>query len=80
LSLKGACLDTIPSSWDKKERRLNADRRSSGRGGKYDRRRNRCVHCVHFKTPDSGVIGFCKFHERPVLQEAFACPEFRSPD
>jgi hypothetical protein len=30
------------------ERRKEQDRRQADRQGKYDRRRNRCVHCVHF--------------------------------
>jgi hypothetical protein len=36
------------------ERRKEQDRRQAGRQGKYDRRRNRCVHCVHFAQEEAG--------------------------
>ena len=56
------------------ERRQAIDRRGAGRKGKYDRRRNRCVHCLHFE----GEIGNCAVHQTPVTEDTFACPAFES--
>ena len=57
------------------ERRKEQDRRQADRQGKYDRRRNRCVHCVHFVEEEAGK-GQCRFHQVVVTAYAFACPNF----
>jgi hypothetical protein len=57
------------------ERRKEQDRRQAGRQGKYDRRRNRCVHCIHFTEEGEGK-GQCNFHKITVVAYAFACPFF----
>lgn len=59
------------------ERRKEQDRRQTERQGKYDRRKNRCVHCVHFKA-QSGENGQCLYHKTPILASAFACPNFET--
>lgn len=58
------------------ERRKEQDRRSAERQGKYDRRRNRCVHCISFQGEGESTAGFCKFHQVPMASDAFACPNF----
>lgn len=58
------------------ERRKEQDRRSAERQGKYDRRRNRCVHCLHFQAEGQTVQGICQFHQVPMASDAFACPNF----
>lgn len=77
-----------PSSWPlaslpsiEGERRKQ-DRRQADRQGKYDRRRNRCVHCSHFAEVDSTGKGRCTYHQVDMVAYAFACPHFEglSPD
>lgn len=58
------------------ERRKEQDRRSSERQGKYDRRRNRCGHCEHYKPSNKEDQGFCQFHKTAIMSYAFACPNF----
>lgn len=58
------------------ERRKEQDRRSSERQGKYDRRKNRCAHCAHYKPSAKEEQGFCQFHKTAILAYAFACPNF----
>lgn len=58
------------------ERRKEQDRRSMERQGKYDRRRNRCVHCVHFQEETGAGKGMCLFHQVEITAYAFACPNF----
>ena len=60
------------------ERRKEQDRRSSERQGKYDRRKNRCVHCVQYKPSAKADQGFCQFHKTAILADTFACPNFES--
>ncbi|MEB3205921.1 MAG: hypothetical protein VKK59_01065 [Vampirovibrionales bacterium] len=64
------------------ERRLSRiDRRQNSRQGKFDRRRNRCTHCVHFKVTQteqteankSSSSGFCSKHHEPMTAETYAC-------
>lgn len=57
------------------DRRREQDRRQAGRQGKYDRRKNRCVHCTHF-TEEGDGRGLCNFHHTPMVAYAFACPFF----
>ncbi len=58
------------------ERRKEQDRRSAERQGKYDRRRNRCQHCLHFQEASTTGNGLCVLHQVPVNHDAFACPNF----
>ena len=58
------------------ERRKEQDRRSSERQGKYDRRKNRCVHCAHYKPSTKEDQGFCEFHKTAIMSYTFACPNF----
>ena len=58
------------------ERRKEQDRRQQGRTGKYERRKNRCVHCVHFQEETDTGKGLCRFHQMRVVAYAFACPDF----
>ncbi|WP_373532332.1 hypothetical protein [Vampirovibrio sp.] len=58
------------------ERRKEQDRRSMERQGKYDRRRNRCVHCLHFQEEAEAGKGLCQFHHVEMTAYAFACPNF----
>jgi hypothetical protein len=58
------------------ERRKEQDRRSSERQGKYDRRRNRCAHCEHYKPSAKEDQGFCLFHKTAIMSYTFACPNF----
>lgn len=60
------------------ERRQEQDRRQNDRQGKYDRRRNRCVHCAYFQNKSQTIEeeGFCLYHHSPMSSEAFACPYF----
>ena len=58
------------------ERRKEQDRRSSERQGKYDRRKNRCAHCAHYKPSIKEDQGFCQFHQTAILAYTFACPNF----
>ena len=66
--------------WNFEERRKEPDRRASGRQGKYDRRRNRCVQCLHFKEEEKTGKGFCRFHKLEMVSYAFACPQFTLAD
>jgi hypothetical protein len=60
--------------------RRKQDRRQADRQGKYDRRRNRCSHCIHFQmsseSDNASESGACQFHHITVLSHAFACPNF----
>jgi hypothetical protein len=58
------------------ERRKEQDRRSMERQGKYDRRRNRCVHCLHFQEDKIAGKGMCLFHHVEMTAYSFACPNF----
>ncbi|WP_303673912.1 hypothetical protein [Vampirovibrio chlorellavorus] len=58
------------------DRRREQDRRSAERQGKFDRRRNRCMHCLHFQEPSEGDKGLCLLHQAAVASDAFACPNF----
>ncbi len=66
---------------DRDERRQQeVDRRTKERQGKYDRRKNRCVHCRFFEMdadfadgPVGDSVGFCHQHERPMAAYAFVC-------
>lgn len=58
------------------ERRKEQDRRSMERQGKYDRRRNRCVHCAYFQEATDAGKGLCRFHQVEMTSYAFACPSF----
>jgi len=60
------------------ERRKEQDRRASERQGKYDRRRNRCANCLHYKPSAKTDQGFCQFHKTAILAYAFACPNFEA--
>ena len=69
-------------NWDYQERRNKPDRRENDRQGKYDRRRNRCVHCQLFEErqgADKG-LGFCYHHKKEMAAYAFACSFFRPAD
>jgi hypothetical protein len=57
------------------ERRKQA-RRQADRQGKYDRRRNRCMHCSHFQEEVHTGKGYCGFHQVAMAAYAFACPNF----
>lgn len=57
------------------ERRKEQDRRQTDRQGKYDRRKNRCSHCVHFES-NLTEQGHCLLQNIPMEASAFACPEF----
>ncbi|MCE3235703.1 MAG: hypothetical protein K0Q50_1883 [Vampirovibrio sp.] len=57
------------------ERRKEQDRRQTERQGKYDRRKNRCALCVHFKST-GGDNGRCLYHQTEMSASAFACPNF----
>ncbi len=59
--------------------RRKEDRRSMERQGKYDRRRNRCVHCIHFQESTDTIKGLCQFHHVEIAAYAFACPHFDPP-
>jgi hypothetical protein len=76
--------DTPPKSETggriQEERRKEPDRRASGRQGKYDRRRNRCVQCVHFKEEDKAGKGLCTYHNLDMVSYAFACLQFTPPE
>jgi hypothetical protein len=72
--------DPASSGWNQEERRKEPDRRSLGRQGKYDRRRNRCVQCAHFKEEDQTGKGVCLFHNTAMVSYAFACPQFAAAD
>ncbi len=58
--------------------RRQQNRRQADRQGKYDRRRNRCEHCLHFAPnvlkPEQE--GHCRYHDLPMASDAFACPNF----
>lgn len=54
------------------EERRKRQRRHADRTGKYDRRRNRCLHCSFF----SDAPGYCGYLEKPMSAEDFACPAF----
>ncbi len=56
--------------------RRRQDRRQNDRQGKYDRRRNRCVNCIHYSEEADSGKGMCHFHEMPVIALAFACTHF----
>ena len=60
------------------ERRKEQDRRQTERQGKYDRRKNRCVHCVHFREEAVSGKGTCLFHQIEMTAYAFACPNFEA--
>lgn len=60
------------TNWDFTERRQQTDRRSEGRSGKYDRRRNRCGRCDHFDAENK----FCNYHKGSIQSNDFACPAF----
>lgn len=60
------------------ERRKEQDRRQTERQGKYDRRKNRCVHCVHFREEAVTGKGTCLFHQTDMVAYAFACPNFEA--
>lgn len=62
------------------ERRMEQDRRQTARHGKYDRRRNRCVHCLHFEASDSGDKGLCLVHRTETDAGAFTCTRFEVAD
>jgi hypothetical protein len=51
--------------------RRKEDRRQNDRQGKYDRRKNRCVHCLYFQEP-----AYCQKHNTAMAADAFACPQF----
>lgn len=53
-------------------RRRQADRRSSERPGKYDRRKNTCETC-HFYKEQSNVAGLCLKHQTMIRGDDFAC-------
>ena len=59
-------------NWDYTERRQQTDRRSEGRSGKYDRRRNTCGRCDYFDAEKS----YCNYLEGNIKSEDFACPMF----
>lgn len=68
-----------PPSWDRTERRATPDRRSQGRQGKYDRRRNRCINCRHFSAGETPqATGFCQKHQEPFIPDTFACADFQN--
>jgi hypothetical protein len=75
--LEGMAQSQSALPWGEGERRKEQDRRQSGRQGKYDRRKNRCVHCVHFVEESDGK-GVCNFHHAPMVAYAFACPFFEA--
>jgi hypothetical protein len=57
--------------------RRKEDRRQNDRQGKYDRRKNRCVHCLYFQPGEaSGGLGHCARHHTDIAAETFACPQF----
>jgi hypothetical protein len=60
------------------EDRRKVDRRQNDRGGKYDRRRNRCARCKHFAPPqeEGEILGECQAHHSPMAAAAYACPIF----
>ena len=58
--------------------RRQADRRQADRQGKYDRRKNRCIHCLHFQENTEPGNGLCRFHNIPMTAYAFACPHFEA--
>ncbi len=58
------------------ERREKADRRTAGRTGKYERRKNRCAGCKHFDEPAEKPLGYCNYHNGDIPASAFACPMF----
>ncbi len=60
------------------ERRKEQDRRQADRQGKYDRRKNRCIHCLHFKEDSAVGKGFCEKHDTSMTAYAFACPQFEN--
>jgi hypothetical protein len=58
------------------EERRKENRRQSDRQGKYDRRRNRCIHCRFFQGDASAEMGWCLHHQSEMAPQAFACPHF----
>ncbi len=76
----GAKLDANNSAdkdWNgENERREKADRRTAGRTGKYERRKNRCAGCKHFDEPSEKLLGYCNYHNGDIPASAFACPMF----
>ena len=76
-------------SWPNEERRSCqlSDRRGNTRKGKFDRRRNRCGACQHFKMKASqpslsehptndALLGVCERHRLKLPPDAFACLYF----
>lgn len=59
------------------ERRRQADRRSSSRGGKFERRKNTCGNCLFYK-PQSETSGVCQKHQSLIRATDFACIWFTS--
>jgi hypothetical protein len=53
-------------------RRQQKDRRKSTRSGKYDRRKNTCGNCIHFK-PQNQTAGLCLKHQTMIRANDFAC-------
>lgn len=66
----------VPLPHAEGERRKEQDRRQHGRAGKYERRKNRCIHCIHFQEEAQTGKGLCQFHQLNVVAYAFACPNF----
>ncbi len=54
------------------EERRKQQRRQADRQGKYDRRRNRCLHCQFFQAE----AAYCAYLEKPMAADEFACPAF----
>jgi hypothetical protein len=57
------------------ERRRDQERRITPRGGKMERRKNKCSSC-QFYAPQDTVAGICQKHQSLILAHDFACPWF----
>ena len=69
----------MSQEWKHPDRRQETDRRTASRQGKYDRRRNRCLHCRHFEALEEAAIpsiGLCQQYQQTIEGETFACTLF----
>ena len=66
-------------------RQSNTDRRTASRQGKFDRRQNRCGHCMHFVTAASdrvlsepllGQPGVCGLTKDEITTQTYVCLSF----
>ena len=68
--------DEAPARAVERRTQREGDRRENARGGKFDRRRNRCRHCRHFAWDGAAAEGHCQRHELAFAPDAFACVLF----